>query len=60
MVEDIQWHQAKLKRCLDDLAMVEANYDPSIPNRMIDDLKRRINLLENLIAAHRKQNAPKS
>jgi hypothetical protein len=45
MVEEIEWHQAKLKRSLDELAVLEANSSPSAPNPMVDDLKQRIALL---------------
>jgi hypothetical protein len=59
MVEEIEWHQAKLKQSLDELAVLEANIGQAGPNAMIDGLKRKIALLENLITAHRKQNAPR-
>ena len=55
MAEEIEWHQAKLKRSLDDLAVLRANTGSTGPDGMIDDLKQKIALLENLIATHGKQ-----
>jgi hypothetical protein len=57
----IQWHREKLKLALEELAAFEAPYagsDSADGNAFIVEMRRRVALLEKLIAECEKQNAP--
>jgi hypothetical protein len=62
MTEDVEWHRKRLRQSREELVALEAPYehpDLANSNAMVLAARRKVALLEKLIAEYEKQNAPR-